>query len=151
RADGDTMLTEQARSMMARQVSQMVRLGDDLLGVSRITRGKLELRKERGELAGGLDTALQTARPRLGASGHELTATMPPQPIHVQADSTRLAQVFATLLNNSARYTEKAGHVWLTAELRDGEAVVSVRDTGVGIAAEHLPEIFEMFSQAAPA
>jgi PAS domain S-box-containing protein len=151
RGDHDATLIEQARRMMERQVGHMVRLVDDLLDISRITRGKLQLRKERVELADVLHTAIETARPLLEASAHELAVTMPPQPVPVQADPTRLAQVFANLLNNAAKYTEKAGHIWLTAERREGEAVVSVRDTGIGIAAEHLPDIFKMFSQVAPA
>src|SRR5439155_11201349 len=151
RADDNKTLMEQARSMMERQVGQMVRLVDDLLDISRITKGKLQLRKERVELADVLNAAIETARPLIEASAHELTVTMPPQPVPVQADPTRLAQVFANLLNNAAKYTEKAGHIWLTAERRGGEAVVSVRDNGIGIAAEHLLHIFTMFSQMAPA
>src|SRR5207249_2370887 len=127
------------------------RLVDDLLDVSRITTGKLQLRKERIDLADLLATAIETARPLVERSAHELTVTMPPQPLHVLADATRLAQVFANLLNNAAKYTEKAGHIWLTAERRGGEALVSVRDTGVGIAAEHLSHIFGLFSQVGTA
>ena len=151
RGSGDATLIEKARSMMGRQVGQMVRLVDDLLDISRITRGKLQLRKERVELADILNAAVETARPLIEASAHELTVTMPPQPVPVQADPTRLAQVLANLLNNAAKYTDKAGHIWLTAERRGGEAVVSVRDTGIGIPAEHLPRLFEMFSQVASA
>lgn len=136
---------------MERQVTQMVRLVDDLLDISRITRGKLELRTEQVELADLLNTAIETARPLLETSGHELTATLSPQPIWVQADPIRLAQVFTNLLNNAAKYTEKAGHIWLTADQCDGQAVVSVRDTGIGIAAEHLPHIFGLFSQVGTA
>jgi PAS domain S-box-containing protein len=151
RAGDDATLIEKTRGMMERQVAQMVRLVDDLLDISRITRGKLQLRKERVELADVLTNAVETARPLVEASSHELTVTLPPQPIYVQADSIRLAQAVANLLNNAAKYTERAGHIWLTAERRDGEAVVSVRDTGIGISAEHLPNIFNMFSQLAPA
>jgi signal transduction histidine kinase/CheY-like chemotaxis protein len=151
RADHNATLIEQARRMMERQVAQMVRLVDDLLDISRITRGKLELRKERVELADVLNTAIETARPLIEASAHELTVALPPQPVPVRADPIRLAQVFANLLNNAAKYTEKAGHIWLTAERRNGEAVVSVRDTGIGIAAEHLPHIFGLFSQVGTA
>ena len=151
RGDGDAMLIEQARSIMERQVSQLVRLVDDLLDISRITKGKLQLRKERVELADVLNAAIETARPRIEASAHELTVTMPAQPVHVEADLTRLAQVFSNLLNNAAKYTEKGGHIWLTADRRGDEAVVSVRDTGMGIPAEHLPHIFAMFSQVTSA
>ena len=105
RGSGDATLIEKARSMMGRQVGQMVRLVDDLLDISRITRGKLQLRKERVELADVLNAAVETARPLIEASAHELTVTMPPQPVPVQADPTRLAQVLANLLNNAAKYT----------------------------------------------
>jgi PAS domain S-box-containing protein len=151
RAGENASLIEKTRGMMERQVGQMVRLVDDLLDISRITRGKLQLRKERVELADVLNTAVETARPLVEASGHELTVTLPPHPVQVQADPVRLAQVFANLLNNAAKYTEKAGHIWLTAEYRGGEAVVSVRDTGIGIAPEHLPNIFRLFSQVGTA
>jgi len=130
-----------------------VRLVDDLLDVSRITRGKIELRKERVELAAVVASAVETSRPLIEASGHELTVTLPPEPIPLDADLTRLAQVFSNLLNNAARYTEQGGHIWLTAELASGgrqppdEVVVKVRDTGLGIPADMLPKIFEMFTQ----
>src|SRR5262249_53829878 len=91
------------------------------------------------------------ARPFIDAQAHQLTVTLPPDPIHLDADPVRLAQVFSNLLSNAAKYTEKGGRIWLTAERQGGEVVVSVRDTGIGIAAEHLPHIFEMFSQVTPA
>ena len=151
RAEDDKALIEQARNIMDRQVGQMVRLVDDLLDISRITGGKLQLRKERVELTDVLDSAIETVRPLIEASGHELTVTLPSQPVPFYADPARLAQVFANLLNNAAKYTAKAGHIWLTAERRADRAVVSVRDTGIGIAADHLSDIFDMFSQVAPA
>src|SRR6266851_5089096 len=123
---------EQARTMMERQLTQLVRLVDDLLDVSRITRGKVELRKEWIELAAVVQSAVETSRPLIEASGHELTVTLPPEPIHLDADLTRLAQVFSNLLNNAAKYTEQDGHIWLTAEPHGGEALVKVRDTGLG-------------------
>ena len=138
---------EQVRTMIQRQLTQMVRLVDDLLDVSRITRGKIELRKERVELAAVVASALETGRPLIEASGHELTVTIPPEPIPLDADLTRLAQVFSNLLQNAAKYTEQGGHVWLTAERHGGEVVVKIRDTGLGIPAEMLPRIFEMFIQ----
>jgi signal transduction histidine kinase len=138
---------EQARTMMDRQLTQIVRLVDDLLDVSRITRGKIELRKERVELAAVVASAVETSRPLIEAAGHELTLTLPPEPIPLDADLTRLAQVFSNLLNNAATYTEQGGHVWLTAERHGGEVVVKVRDTGLGIPAEMLSKIFEMFMQ----
>jgi CheY-like chemotaxis protein len=151
RADGNPDLIGQSSRIMERQVAQMVRLVDDLLDISRITRGKIQLRKERVELSAAVQSAVEECRPLIGAQSHELTVTLPPEAIHLDADATRLAQVISNLLNNAVRYTEKGGHIWLTAERQGNEAVVSVRDTGIGISAEHLPRLFEMFSQAAPA
>jgi CheY-like chemotaxis protein len=102
-------------------------------------------------LAGVVHSAVDAYRPLIEARGHELTVTLPHEPIHLDADPTRLAQVFANLLDNAAKYTEKGGHIWLSAEKQGSDAVVSIRDTGIGIAAEHLPRVFEMFSQVAPA
>ncbi len=146
-ATGDAAAVEQARSMMERQMAVMVRLIDDLLDVSRITRGKLELRKERVELAGVVHSAVEGSRPVIEASGHRLTISLPAEPVHLEADPTRLAQVFGNLLTNAAKYTERGGQITLSARREGGEAVVSVRDTGIGIAPEHLPHVFEMFSQ----
>jgi PAS domain S-box-containing protein len=139
------------RDIIDRQVQQMVRLIDDLLDISRITRGKLQLRKERIELAAVLQSAVEASRPLIDKQSHELTVTLPEEPVYLDADPIRLAQVFSNLLNNAAKYTEKGGHVWLTAERQGATVVVSVRDTGIGIAAGHLPRLFEMFSQVAPA
>ncbi|MBI3864986.1 MAG: PAS domain S-box protein [Planctomycetia bacterium] len=146
-ANDDKEAVEESRSLMERQVQQLIRLVDDLLDVSRITKGKLQLHKNRVELAGVLKVAIETVRPLIEASLHELTVTLPPQPIHVLADPTRLAQVFVNLLNNAAKYTDKAGHIWLTVQRKGPEVAVSVRDTGIGIPSEHLPHIFRMFSQ----
>jgi len=138
---------EQARAMMERQLGQMVRLVDDLLDISRISRNKLELRKARIELWAVVQSAVETARPQIEASGHTLTVTLPPSPVYLHADLTRLAQVFWNLLNNSAKYTEPGGRITLTASVQGAEAVVTVEDTGIGIPAEALPHLFEMFSQ----
>jgi PAS domain S-box-containing protein len=137
----------QAREMMERQLAQMVRIVDDLLDISRITRNKLELRKAPVELWAVVQSAVETARPQIEANGHTLTVTLPPQPIHLDADLTRLAQVFWNLLNNSAKYTEPGGRIALTAEFKGGEAIVTVRDNGIGVPAESLPNLFEIFSQ----
>jgi PAS domain S-box-containing protein len=139
--------TEHAHSMMERQLSQLVHLVDDLMDVSRITRGKVELRKERLQLAAVLNSAEETSRPLIEQMGHELTVNLPKQPITVDADLTRLAQAFTNLLNNAAKYTERGGHIWLTAERQGSDVVVSVRDTGIGIAGDQLARIFDMFSQ----
>ncbi len=136
-----------ARDMMDRQLTHMVRLIDDLLDVSRINRHKMELRRDRVTLADVVASAVETARPALDAAGHELTVALPATPVVLDADLTRLAQVFSNLLTNSAKYTPRGGRVWLSAERTGGRAVVSVRDTGIGIPADALPTIFDMFSQ----
>jgi signal transduction histidine kinase/ActR/RegA family two-component response regulator len=151
RSEGDAAVNQQARSMMGRQLDQMVRLIDDLLDMSRISQGKVQLRKERVELKAVIQSGVDAVQPLVQAQSHELTVTLPTEPIYLHADSTRLGQIISNLLNNAAKYTEKGGHIWLTAERQGNEAVVSVRDTGIGIAAENLPHIFEMFSQVAPA
>ena len=147
RLSPDREAHEQARSVMQRQVDQMVRLVDDLLDVSRISRGKLELRKEPVQLRPVVSSAVEISRPLIEHMGHELTVTLPKQPIIVDADLTRLAQVFSNLLNNSAKYMNRGGHIWLTAERQGSDVVVAVKDTGIGIAADQLSGIFEMFSQ----
>jgi PAS domain S-box-containing protein len=146
-ASGDAKVVAKTRDMMDRQLSHMVRLIDDLLDVSRISLGKMELRRSRVLLADVVSSAVETARPALEAAGHELTVSLPPELVPLDADVTRLAQVFGNLLNNSAKYTERGGRIWLTAR-RDGDQVrVTVQDTGIGIPASALPNIFDMFSQ----
>jgi signal transduction histidine kinase len=141
---------EWARGVLDRQVRLMARLLEDLLDVSRISRNRLELRTEAIELARVLEAALETSRPAIEAGGHRLTVTVPPEPIHVMADPIRLAQVFANLLNNAARYTEDGGRIDLTAGRDGNEVIVSVSDSGIGIAADVLPRIFDIFAQAKP-
>jgi PAS domain S-box-containing protein len=138
---------ERLRDMMERQVNHMVRLVDDLLEVSRLTRGQIELRKERMDLASAVRSALETSRPLIEAAGHHLTVSLPAEPLVVDADPVRLAQVFGNLLNNAAKYTEHGGRIELSAEREAHEAVVRVSDTGVGIPADMLPRVFEMFTQ----
>jgi PAS domain S-box-containing protein len=154
RARDDSTLLEQVRSLMERQVAHMGRLIDDLLDISRITQGKLQLRKERVELAAVVQSAVEVASPVIEAQAHEFTVLLPHETIYLHADPVRLAQVFANLLNNAAKYTPKCGHLWLTAErpaCEAGEVVVSVRDTGIGIAPEQMIHLFKMFSQFVPA
>jgi PAS domain S-box-containing protein len=146
-AEHDPAARARAREMMDRQLGHMVRLVDDLLDVSRITRGKMELRRARVRLADVIGSAVETARPLIDAAGHSLEVSLPEAAAVLDADLTRLAQVFANLLTNSAKYTPPGGRIRLTAAVRDGEAVVTVRDTGIGIPAEALPRIFDMFSQ----
>jgi signal transduction histidine kinase/ActR/RegA family two-component response regulator len=152
RAGHSPALLEKACPMMERQLEQMVRLIDDLLDVSRISRDKLELRKGWVELATVVQSAVETSRPLIEAASHTLTVSLPQEPILLDADAVRLAQAFSNLLNNAAKYTDRGGHISLTAESTGngtpGEAVVRVRDTGVGIPADKLPHIFEMFVQA---
>ena len=150
-SEDDPEIRRQAREMMERQLRQMVRLVDDLLDVSRITSRKLRLRKEPIDVATAIQSAVETVRPLVAEAGHELTVTLPPEPVYVEADLTRLAQVIINLLHNAAKYTPGGGHIWLAAERQGGEIVVSVRDTGIGIKGEHLPHLFEMFSQVTPA
>ena len=146
-ASDDPNLFARSRDMMDRQLSHLVRLVDDLLDISRISRNKMELRRARVLLADVISSAVEIARPALEAAGHELTVSLPPEPVPLEADLTRLAQVFGNLLNNSAKYTEPGGRVWLTARREGGQVVVAVRDTGIGIPAFALPNIFDMFSQ----
>ncbi len=130
-----------------RQVEHLTRLIDDLLDISRITSNKLELRRQRVELSEVIRGAVESSRPNIEQCGHELTVALPPQPVHLLGDVVRLAQVFLNLLNNAAKYTDRGGHIWLTAERQDTEVVVSVKDTGMGIPADKLPRLFEMFFQ----
>jgi PAS domain S-box-containing protein len=142
-----------ASEMMERQISQMVRLVDDLLDVSRISRGKIELRRGPIELASVVNHAIDASRPLAESKGIELTVSLPPHPVYVNADPIRLAQVVGNLLNNACKFTGDSGQVWLTIELAgtgDGSpevVLIRVRDTGIGIPAEQLDRIFDMFMQ----
>jgi PAS domain S-box-containing protein len=145
RVDAETV--ERSREMMERQVQHLVRLVDDLLDVSRVMRGKIELRKEKVELATIVARAVETVQPLVDAQGHHLNVRMPSDSLLLEADPVRLAQVVGNLLTNAAKYMEPNGRIWLTAE-RDGEmAVLRVRDNGIGIAPLMLPRIFELFVQ----
>jgi signal transduction histidine kinase len=148
RSFGDAAVLEQCQSTMERQMRQMVRLVDDLLDVSRITRDKLELRKEQVDLASVIQSAVETSRPLINSMGHELTVSLPEEMVRLDADPVRFAQVVLNLLNNAAKYSERGGKIWLTAQHNEGEVVIRVRDTGVGIAQDMLPRVFEMFTQA---
>jgi PAS domain S-box-containing protein len=139
--------TEEPRQIIERQVQQLTRLVDDLLDVSRITRDKIELRRERVELSAILNSAVETSKPLIDGAGHRLTISVPEHSIALDADAARLAQVFANLLNNSAKYTEPGGHIQLDAQQLGNEVVVSVRDNGVGISCDALAYVFDMFRQ----
>jgi CheY-like chemotaxis protein len=143
----DTMTVARSREMMERQVHQLVRLVDDLLDVSRVMRGKIELRKEKLELATVVARAVETVQPLIEAQGHELTVSLPPESLSLEADPVRLAQVVGNLLTNAAKYPEANGRIWLTAQREGDDVVLVVRDTGIGIAPDMLPHIFELFVQ----
>ena len=146
-AGGDAATAERTREMMERQLTQMVRLVDDLLDVSRITTGKLQLQKERVQLASILHDAVEDSSALIERNGHKLTVTLPPRLILLDADPARLAQVFSNLLNNAAKYSDRGADIELTAELDRSEIVVGVRDNGIGIPAAKLEHIFEAFVQ----
>jgi CheY-like chemotaxis protein len=123
-------------------------LVDDLLEISRITRGKIELRRERVDVAFLARTAVEASRPLIDAAGHDLSIETPAEPLTVEADPVRLAQVFANLLNNAAKYTDPGGRIRLSVRRSGDAATISVRDTGTGISAEMLPRVFDLFTQA---
>jgi len=135
--------------MMDRQVDHLVRLVDDLLEVSRISRGTFELRRERVELATVVRNAVDTSNPLIHAAGHQLTVSMPREPLWLDGDPVRLAQILANLLNNAATYTERGGRISVRAWHDDGHALIAVRDNGTGIAADALPRMFQMFHRGA--
>ncbi|MBV9891435.1 MAG: PAS domain-containing protein [Rhizobacter sp.] len=137
-----------AREMIDRQLRQLVHLVDDLLDVSRISQGKLELRRERVELKAVLRNAVETSRPLIDAGRHELVIEPGPVPgLLVDGDMTRLTQVVANLLNNAAKYTPSGGRITVATVREGDDAVIRVSDTGIGIPADRLPEVFEMFAQ----
>jgi signal transduction histidine kinase/DNA-binding response OmpR family regulator len=135
------------RDVIDRQVQQLIRLVDDLLDISRITRGKIRLQTEIVELSTVVARAVETSRPLIEARHHELTVLLPPEPLRVDGDPVRLAQVLGNLLNNAAKYTEEGGRIALTVEKDSDEAVLRVRDSGVGIPADMLGSIFDLFTQ----
>jgi signal transduction histidine kinase len=144
----DGAVARSVHDMMERQVNHMVRLVDDLMEVSRITRGKIDLRKQRIDLAAIVGGAVETTRPLIDAAGHLLTVDLGHGALELDGDSVRLAQVFANLLNNAAKFTPNGGHISLRAERHGGDVVISVRDNGAGIRADMLPKVFEPFMQA---
>jgi signal transduction histidine kinase len=133
--------------MMERQVGHLVRLIDDLLDVARITRGRMELKRECVDIRAALDSAVESSRPLLEASRHTFSLTVEPGPFRIYGDVTRLAQVFTNLLNNAAKYTPAGGTIRIDVNREHGFLVAHVTDTGVGIAPEGLAEVFELFNQ----
>lgn len=142
---------ERARDMIERQANHLSRLVDDLLDVSRVSRGKITLKKTRLDVADVIRQAVETSRPLIDARHHELRVTTPEKPICVEADLTRLAQVVSNLLNNAAKYTDDGGIIELVAEqhgeFKRGEAIIRVRDNGRGIESKALGKLFDMFYQ----
>jgi PAS domain S-box-containing protein len=146
-ARDDRAIVENARLTVERQLHHLVRITDDLLDVSRITQDKLQLRRERVDVRSAIDSAVEATRPLIDAQAQSLAVHVPDAPLWVDADFTRLVQALSNLLNNAAKYTNFAGRIRVTAAEDADAAVVSVSDTGIGIAEEMLPRIFDMFTQ----
>ena len=144
----DAQTAERSREIMERQVQHLVRLVDDLLDMSRVMRGKVELRRERVELATIVASAIETVQPLVDAQGHRLHVRISAESLVLDGDPIRLAQVVGNLLTNAAKYTEPNGQIWLTGERAGDMVVLRVRDNGIGIGKEMLPRIFELFEQA---
>jgi signal transduction histidine kinase len=147
RADGNGDLIKPALGTIERQVRQLTRLIDDLLDVSRISRDKLQLRREEVEFASVIHHVVEASRSACESAQLELTVTLPPQPVYLHADPVRLAQVFGNLLHNACKFTKPGGRISLAAERQGADVVVTVRDSGIGIPSDMLPKIFEMFTQ----
>jgi CheY-like chemotaxis protein len=147
-ARNDPAVFDEACKVMERQMGHMVRLIDDLLDVSRMTRGRIILRKERIDVGSVVQDAVEASRPLIEASSQELTVTVPRPPVYVDADRTRLAQVVTNLLNNSAKYTGPRGKIWLTVEPSGNEILIRVKDTGIGFPKELKSQLFDMFTHA---
>lgn len=147
RSDGNAQLIEQSRITMERQLGQLIRLVDDLIDASRITQNKLELRRERINIASIIDHAVEASRPLIDRSKQILSVSLPSEPIYLNADSVRLTQVFNNLLTNACKYTEFGGRIWLTVTRMGDDVVTTVRDTGIGIPPDMLDQIFELFTQ----
>ena len=143
----DERTREQASTILERQVRHMTRLVEDLLDVSRISHGHIEMRMREVDLATVIHTAVETSHPPVQAGGHRLDIALPAEPVHVLADPMRLAQVVSNLLNNAAKYTPPGGHIDLKVGVFSGLASISVRDDGIGIPENELPRIFDMFMQ----
>jgi PAS domain S-box-containing protein len=147
RPDGDARTARSAAEILERQVQHMVRQVDDLIDVSRVSRGKIELRKEHVDLVRVVTHAVEAVRPLCESLAHELTVALPPAPLYVHADPIRLAQVVSNLLNNACKFSDKGGRVRLTVEQEREHAVIRVGDTGIGLSADELHRIFEIFAQ----
>jgi signal transduction histidine kinase/CheY-like chemotaxis protein len=151
RADVRADVMHQAHATMDRQLSHMTRLIDDLLDVSRISLGRIELKRQRVELASVIHQAIEACRPLAECAHHQMVVTLPPEPLYLDADPVRLTQVFGNLINNACKYTEPGGRIevsaWLPSEQRSDDVMVKIKDSGVGIPTDKLDSIFAMFSQ----
>jgi len=144
----ESLVQRQSRAIIERQMAQLQHLVDDLLEVSRITTGMVQLRRIPVTVSDIIEGAIETVRPLIEKRRHEFSVSLPSEPIWLHADAARLEQVVVNLLTNAAKYTDEAGHIWLTVEKEDQACVLRIRDTGVGITAELLPFIFDLFTQA---
>ncbi len=147
RSKGDREAIRVASETLQRQVGHLVRLVDDLLDISRISRGKIELHKECIDVRQLIEHAVETTGPARECMGHELTVTLPSAPVYLFGDPVRLAQVVGNLLGNACKFTDRGGRIWLTVEREREHVVIRVRDSGIGIERDQLRRIFEMFTQ----
>jgi PAS domain S-box-containing protein len=148
RQSNEDPLQERTRTIIERQVAQLTRLVDDLMDVSRVSAGRVHLHLADVTMSSVVERAVETVRPLIDQRGHELTLALSPQPIWLCADAARLEQVVVNLLGNAAKYTENGGHIWLNVEQEGKDCVLRVRDSGIGIAPELLPRVFDLFTQA---
>jgi signal transduction histidine kinase len=142
--ENDPEQLERLRGVMERQVRQIIRLIDDLMDVSRISRGRIQLQKQRVDLRTVISEAIESVQPLIDAENHRVTIALPAQPLFVDGDVARLTQVFGNVLHNAVKYAGRTGVIWIAAERRDGQAAVSIRDNGPGIPKHMLSQIFEM-------
>ncbi len=145
---GQNSVQRKAHTIIERQVGQLTHLVDDLMEVSRTLTGRIQLRRERFDVSGIVERAVETVRPLIDQRKHELTVSLPPDPIWLYADAARLEQVVTNLLTNAVKYTNEGGHIWLSVQQEGDKAVLRVRDTGLGITPAFLPHVFDLFTQA---
>jgi signal transduction histidine kinase len=145
---GGNSVQQKAQAIIKRQVGQLTHLVDDLMDVSRITSGRIQLRRERIDVSSIVERAVETARPLIDQRQHELTVSLPPDPIWLNADSTRIEQIVTNLLTNAIKYTDEGGHIWLAVQQEGDRVMLRVRDTGLGITPAFLPHVFDLFTQA---
>ena len=145
---GENSVQQKALAIIERQVRQLTHLVDDLMDVSRAITGRIQLCREQVTVSDIVERAVETARPLIDQRRHELTVSLPPDPIWLYADASRLEQVVTNLLSNAAKYTNEGGHIWLSVQQEGDQAVLRVRDTGLGIAPAFLPHVFDLFTQA---